>query len=165
MTFLSPSIIVALATCGRIGYMGKAPGTNGAAVGLIAFILLYYSVYGVSPIAYSIIVGLITAMAIWVCGRAEVLLKERDPSVVILDEIVALPFCFLGLDSMLQSGQAWWVLILGFVLFRFFDIVKPWPINPLQKLPGGWGVVVDDLAAALATAFTLHVLLFVVALF
>jgi phosphatidylglycerophosphatase A len=59
--------------------------------------------------------------------------------------VVPTPLAFLGL------------LVVGFGLFRFFDIRKPWVINSLQDLPGGWGVVLDDTAAALATCATLHI--------
>ena len=160
MPTLSSQHILALATFGRIAYMGKAPGTNGALIGLIVFALVHYTLYPMMPLVYAGLVGLVIVLAIWICGKAERLLGKRDPAVVILDEAVALPLCFLGFGEALQSIQAAWLLPTGFILFRFFDIVKPWPIHQLQALPGGLGVVVDDLAAALATAGMLHTLHF-----
>lgn len=97
--------------------------------------------------------------AIWICGRAEQILGETDPSSVVLDEIVAMPFCFcpwLLKQSFFFAGPLHSHLahpslasfVVAFALFRFFDVVKPPPIRQLQRLPGGWGVVVDDLVAA-----------------
>jgi phosphatidylglycerophosphatase A len=75
---------------------------------------------------------------------------------VILDEFVVMPICFLGLDSWILGGQAWLVLLLGFLLFRLFDISKPFFIGQLDKIDGGWGILLDDVAAALVTCVCLH---------
>ena len=75
-----------------------------------------------------------------------------------LDEFVVIPLCFLGLQKLLQSGIGWVVVIVGFVVFRIFDIAKPFGIKRLQDLPGGYGVVADDLAAAFLTSIVLHLL-------
>jgi phosphatidylglycerophosphatase A len=95
-------------------------------------------------------------VAIAFCGEAEIRLGKRDPSEVILDEVVAMPLCFLGWQWLVGPVPAWAVLLAGFALFRLYDIWKPWVIDSLQSLPGGWGVVLDDTAAALATCATLH---------
>lgn len=147
--------ITNLATCGPLGSWGPAPGTNGALLGWAGFIVLHYSLaWQPGPIE----LGLLALAAVIICGIAERRLGQRDPSQVILDEVVAMPICFLGLDPLhLYTSQAWLVLLAGLTLFRFFDVVKPWPIHYLQSLPGGWGIVIDDLGAALATAFTLHI--------
>jgi phosphatidylglycerophosphatase A len=105
------------------------------------------------------------ALSVWVCGRAERLLQRQDPPSVVLDEIAALPLCFvpwvagewlrkgaLPAPHALLSARTWWVTALLFALFRLFDILKPWPIRQSQRLPGGWGVTVDDALAALAVA-------------
>jgi phosphatidylglycerophosphatase A len=83
-------------------------------------------------------------------------LNKRDPGEVILDEVVAMPLCFLGWWQLLTVWPAWSVLLAGFLLFRVYDIVKPFGIRRLQALPGGWGVVIDDTVAALAACGTLH---------
>jgi phosphatidylglycerophosphatase A len=103
-------------------------------------------------------------VAVAVCGEAEIRLGKSDPGEVILDEFVAMPLCFLGAPRLLQIAPAWEVLLAGFAVFRFFDIAKPLGIRRLQSLPGGWGVVVDDLAAALATCATMHAAAWVCAL-
>ena len=90
------------------------------------------------------------------------LLGKRDPGSVVFDEIIALPLCFAGWVSSLYfangsmpewvyffKGTNWFLSVVIFLLFRFFDIVKPWPIGSSQSLPGGWGVTIDDLLAAL----------------
>ena len=75
---------------------------------------------------------------------------------MILDEFVVVPLCFLGWPALAAVVPAWVVFVLGFALFRLFDITKPFGIYSLQDLPGGWGVVVDDVAAALAACVVLH---------
>ena len=83
-------------------------------------------------------------------------MAKKDPGEVILDEFVAMPLCFLGWPAMLHPLQPWAVFLLGLGLFRLFDILKPFGIRRLQYLPGGWGIVIDDTAAALAACATLH---------
>jgi phosphatidylglycerophosphatase A len=78
---------------------------------------------------------------------------------VILDEFIAMPLCFLGWRALPAVLPTWAVLLAGFALFRLFDIWKPLGIRRLQALPGGWGVVADDLVAALAACATLHITL------
>jgi phosphatidylglycerophosphatase A len=141
-----------------VGRIPFAPGTFGSFVGFIWFACLLatgrYEVYLLGALG-----GF--ALSVWLCGAAEKILKQRDPSSVVLDEIIAIPFCFLPwvtfqwlpqqqLPSLgaFISGDAWWGSLGIFVLFRIFDIAKPWPIRQSQNLPGGWGVTIDDLLAA-----------------
>jgi len=101
-------------------------------------------------------------IAIGVCGEAEFRLGRRDPGEVILDEFVVMPLCFLGWPVLAVNLPNWVIFLAGFALFRFFDIIKPFGIKRLQTLPGGWGVVMDDVAAALAACATLHALVAIV---
>lgn len=94
--------------------------------------------------------------AVALCGEAEHRLGQKDPGEVILDEFVVMPLCFLGWESLIGRIPPWAVLLVGFGLFRFFDILKPLGISRLQRWPGGWGIVADDLGAALAACATLH---------
>jgi phosphatidylglycerophosphatase A len=147
--------VVGIATLGPLGRRLRAPGTWGSAAGTLYFVLCF---------AYMGIVGNLIAsaigayIAVGICGEAEVRLGRRDPGEVILDEFVAMPLCFLGWQWIAepQTLQFAGLLLAGFALFRFYDIRKPLVINSLQSLPGGWGIVVDDTAAALATCATLH---------
>jgi phosphatidylglycerophosphatase A len=160
--FLPSSLVLAFATLGPVGRRRRAPGTWGSAAGMLYFTVFFWPLgfwpwSAVWTLLFSL-PGLYFAVAI--CGEAEFRLGRRDPGEVILDEFTAMPLCFLGwpaLAGMLPSWAApWAVFVAGFLLFRLFDITKPLGIHKLQDLPGGWGIVVDDVAAALATCAVLH---------
>jgi phosphatidylglycerophosphatase A len=91
---------------------------------------------------------------------------QKDPRMANLDELLAIPLCFWPAEFILskfsqQTFDTFLWLAVGFLLFRFFDIVKPFGIRKLESIPGGWGIVCDDIAAALATTACLTVLGFV----
>ena len=131
-----------------------APGTWGALAGLLATAVFLPRASPGLVLAVSLIAGL---LAVGVCGEAERRLGRSDPGEVILDEFVVIPLCLLGWRELAGSPPFWVAAVAGFALFRFFDILKPLGIARLQGLPGGWGVVADDAAAALAACVTLHV--------
>jgi len=157
--FLPTSMVLAFATVGPFGRMRKAPGTWGSVAGLLYFTVFFHGLGVVGTLIFSAL-GIYFAVAM--CGEAEFRLAQRDPGGVVLDEFVAMPLCFLGwpsLAALLPSWSAPWSLFIGgFALFRFFDVLKPLGIARLQDLPDGWGVVADDVAAALAACITLHVI-------
>ena len=101
--------------------------------------------------------------AVAICGEAEERLQKKDPGEVILDEFVAMPLCFLGWPTLIAGAPvpAWAVGLAGFALFRVFDILKPFGIARLQSLRAGLGVVVDDLAAALAAGGVMHLAIWI----
>jgi len=145
-------LILGLTTFGPIGRL-KAPGTWGSVCGILLFTVLFAYL---PPVPYLLLSLLFIFLAVPLCEEAEIRLAQRDPGCVILDEFVAIPICFLGIPF--QPGQPAWAWILGgFLLFRFFDILKPLGINKLQNLAGGWGVVADDIAAAVATNIVLQI--------
>ena len=148
-------LVLALARLGPIGARLPAPGTWGSAVGLLwVWTAFWWPQLGPGCTLALILASTYAAVA--VCGEGELRLGKTDPGEIILDEFVAMPLCFLGWPRLLEGVPAWGVLLAGFAVFRFFDIVKPLGIRRLQSLPGGWGVVIDDTAAALATCATLH---------
>ncbi len=148
-------LVLALARIGPIGAHLPAPGTWGSAVGLLWVVgAFWWPQLGPGCTLALILASSYAAVAI--CGEAELRLGKTDPGEVILDEVVAMPLCFLGWPVLVGPLPAWGVLLAGFAVFRFYDILKPLGIKRLQALPGGWGVVVDDLAAGLATCATLH---------
>ncbi|MEM8550171.1 MAG: phosphatidylglycerophosphatase A [Verrucomicrobiota bacterium] len=152
---LPTPLVLGVATLGPIGTKLKAPGTMGSIAGIVWYTVAFHYT---TPLGYVLLLALSVYVAIAFCGEAEVRLYKRDPGEVILDELVAVPLCFFGLQGAISAlgPWAWTVMLGGFALFRFFDILKPLGIRKLQELPGGAGVVVDDLAAALATCLVLH---------
>ncbi|PTX94553.1 phosphatidylglycerophosphatase A [Opitutus sp. ER46] len=145
--------IVALATLGPVGRKLPAPGTWGSLAGLLYF-TVFFSRMTVFENLVASAVGFVVAAL--VCGLAEVRMGRTDPGEVILDEFVAMPLCFLGWPMLVQRWPVWAVLLGGFALFRLFDIVKPFGIRRLQAVRGGWGVAIDDTAAALVACASLH---------
>lgn len=141
------------ATLWGLGRLGRGPGTLGSVAGVLWFTVLAQTI---GTTATLVLTAVLLPPAVWLCGEAEMRLRKTDPGEVILDEFVVIPLCFIGLSGVLAQGHAWLVLALGFGLFRLFDIAKPPPIRQLQRLPGGLGIVVDDLAAALVTCACLH---------
>ena len=131
-----------------------APGTWGSLAGLLYFAVFFQR----APIGAVIVASLVGSyLAVAICGEAEIRLREKDPGKVVLDEVIAIPLCFLGWRTLLGQAPVWALLLAGFLLFRLFDILKPFGIRRLQTLPGGWGVVADDAAAALVACAALHV--------
>jgi phosphatidylglycerophosphatase A len=92
------------------------------------------------------------ALSIPICGRCERILGVRDPAAVNLDEFVAMPLCFWPVQHLCAPVSPWLLLAFGFLLFRLFDVWKPFGIAAVQRLPGGWGIVLDDLLAAIFAA-------------
>lgn len=152
---LPDKLVLNAATLGPIGFKTKAPGTLGSIVGIFWYIVAFHHL---APFEYLLLLLLSAYVSMAICDQAEIRMKMRDPGVIILDEFVAIPFCFIGLFDPAQYGITllWPWLLAGFLLFRFFDILKPLGINKLQKMEGGVGVVADDLGAALITCAMLH---------
>jgi phosphatidylglycerophosphatase A len=142
-----------LATLGPVGRL-PAPGTWGSLVGIPWALLVWGGSLG-PGIPWVLLSGSLAA-GVLLCGMAEKSLGRRDPGEVIFDEFAAIPLCFIGLPTLTEGVPSWFVLLAGFSLFRVLDILKPAGLRRLQDLPGGWGVMADDVAAALATCALLH---------
>ena len=138
-----------------------APGTFGSVVGLGWFALLLAPG---KPWLFIAGISASVVASVWFCGEAEKLLGQRDPPSVVLDEIIAIPICFaawvwvkFNQEGVLPTVDYFFVgnwprTLAVFLAFRFFDVLKPWPIRQSQSLPGGWGVTVDDVLAAVAVS-------------
>lgn len=135
------SLSKAIATALGAGYSPIAPGTCGTAVTVpLAYVLAPVPLWH-----YALVVLGLTAIAIWAAGRADQAWGTHDSGRIVIDEVVG----YLATVALVDRGH-WVPLVAGFVVFRFFDIAKPPPIRWLdQNLPGGFGVVLDDIAAGI----------------
>lgn len=155
--FLPSATVLGCATLGPIGRKLPAPGTWGSVAGLLYFTVFFFQLGVVGTLIFTAI-GAYLAVAL--CGEAEFRLGRKDPGEVILDEFIAMPLCFIGWRALEAIVPAWAVFLIGLGLFRVYDILKPLGIKRMQELPGGWGIVVDDLVAALLACATMHVAAF-----
>ena len=130
--------VVFLATGCYAGYAPVAPGTFGTLVA----IPLCYLLSRVSPVYAILILALFTGFAVWMSGEAERIFDKKDSGFIVIDEMAGLLVTLFLIPWSVES------VVIGFFLFRLMDIAKPFPIRRLEtKLPGGWGVVGDDLLA------------------
>ena len=129
------------------GYVPFAPGTFAS---LEAALLYAFIGRRLAPLPY----GLLLA-ALFLAGTAAAdtfarILKQKDPRPVVIDEVVG-----QGI-ALFLAPPGWGWIAVGFVLFRVFDVLKPWPIRNLERLPGGWGIMADDVLAGVASALVLQ---------
>ena len=146
-------LAVVLATVGPIGYLPVAPGTVGS---LAALPLLpgLAAVRDRSVVAYAVAVVVFAAVAVWAAGRAEDALGGNDHSAIVIDEVAG-----MVVAGILLPGT-WAAAALAFVLFRLFDVVKPYPANLIdERVEGGLGVVGDDLVAGIYAGLAGRVIL------
>jgi phosphatidylglycerophosphatase A len=138
-----------LATGFGIGLIPVMPGTFGSLLGLpLAWLV------GRSELPVGVrfaLEGAILLAGVPLCGRAARLIGRPDPGSVVYDEIAAIPLVFLSVPLTFSTA------ILGFLWFRVFDIAKPWPVHRLERIPGGLGIMIDDVAAALYAAIALWI--------
>jgi phosphatidylglycerophosphatase A len=129
---------LALATALGAGYLPKAPGTWGSAVGLLLWLVLPASAWvQATAIAFVLVAGT------WSAGVAERHFGRHDPGQVVIDEVAGM------LITMFLNPAGWVSALLGFLLFRAADIVKPFPARRFEGLPGGFGIMADDVMAAI----------------
>jgi phosphatidylglycerophosphatase A len=145
ITFLS----IAVATALGVGYIPVAPGTAGSAVGLVLWAILPASaVVQTAVILVMLVAGSITGSV------AEQHFKRTDPRQVVLDEVMG-----MLITLYLIPGVTWSGALIGFLLFRAADVVKPFPANRLERLHGGLGVMADDAMAAVYANLALRLIL------
>ena len=131
-----------LATCFKIGHLPIAPGTWGSLAAVIGWWLwLQY----LDPLVFIVLIITIFIIGVFAINIIIDHTGEKDPSRVVIDEVSGQ---WLGL-LMLPDGMLY--IAGAFILFRFLDIIKPWPIRKLEQFPKGWGVMLDDMLAGLLT--------------
>ncbi len=139
--------VMFLATGGYIGRIPIAPGTFGSLIGIpIAYA---FSLMG-KPTAFTAVVLIILA-AVWIAHLAEKQLKQKDPGCIVIDEVAGMCVALVGVPF------TWFTGLAGFFMFRALDILKPPPVRQLdRRLGGGWGIVMDDVAAGAMTNIVLR---------
>jgi phosphatidylglycerophosphatase A len=139
-----------LATCFGIGWIPRAPGTFASASALpLGWVLV--TAGWPALLAGSV---LVTLLGIWACGLHARRVGLYDPSECVLDEVAGQWFALIPIGLQVRASD-WRLYGIAFLLFRLFDIFKPWPISAAEKLPGGFGVMLDDVLAGLAAAVLL----------
>ena len=146
------SLALALATWFGCGYVPKGPGTAGA-LGAVAVAWLLVGLLRQPPVSLALAAGLLLAPAVWAANRACEHWKAKDPQRVVIDEVLGQWLTLAATPSL--SWRSW---LAAFVLFRLFDIFKPFPVDAAERLPSGWGVIADDLVAGLYGAVVLGLL-------
>ena len=161
-----PRLALFIATAGGLGYLPKAPGTLGSLAGAA----LYWAIFkiceaGIQSAAHSgaevlpppaalsfafqcFLAPLLLILGVWASGIVEKYSKVTDPQFVVIDEVSGQQLALL-LGSTWATALNWKYLIVGFLLFRLFDIWKPTPARQAESLPGGWGIMADDWVAGI----------------
>ncbi|MEC7470150.1 MAG: phosphatidylglycerophosphatase A [Pseudomonadota bacterium] len=135
------------------GLIPFMPGTFGSLAALPLLIPFLY----LPPITLLIAAVLASAIGIYLCGKTADDMQVHDHGSIVWDEVAGILLTFLWVPLSL------WTVVAGFLLFRFFDIVKPWPIGPVDKyVSGGLGIMLDDVIAGLMACASLHGLIWIV---
>ncbi len=147
MNKFTREVVLFLAQGAYSGRAPVAPGTAGTAVGVLAYLWMRR----LSPAAYVPFCLLVVLIGMWIADQAEDLLGRKDHPSIVIDEVAGY------LVSMTMLPGTWSFIIAAFVLFRFFDIIKPYPLKRLQNLRGGVGVMTDDIGAGVYTNLVLRI--------
>jgi phosphatidylglycerophosphatase A len=144
-------LAVTIATWFGCGYFPWGPGTIGALTGLLIAMALHFYL-GAGRLALLVATLVLLGPAIWASTTTARIVAKSDPGIVVVDEVLGQWTTLLG-----AAAFHWKTLLAGFLLFRVFDIWKPWPVREFEKLPGGAGIVADDLAAGIYGALILYI--------
>ena len=154
-----------VASCFGLGWLPLVPGTWGSLPPAIIFgLMCQFDASGLWVSAVMVALAVAGSIVCVEFGPAVIAATgEVDPHEVVADELAGQAITFLAIlfaaISGLSTRQIWLTTLIGFVLFRVFDVAKPWPINGLQKLPEGWGILADDLMAGVYAAIVLLICL------
>ncbi|MFH1654171.1 MAG: phosphatidylglycerophosphatase A [Pseudomonadota bacterium] len=149
-------IIKMLANGFYLGHIPVGPGTFGSLIG----VLIYYFICRWLSIPMQIVTFIpFFFLSVWVSNEAIKIYNDEDPKQVVIDEVAGILITYLA------HPFSWKMIIVGFILFRFFDILKPFPIKRVEKIfPGGWGIVMDDIVAGIFANFSLWVIFMIIKL-
>ncbi len=143
-------VAVLVGSFGMTGFFPVAPATFASAVATAVLAVLYPRLH--SPAAFAFVCGAIFLVGVWSAGRLE-RLYGTDPSAAVIDEVLGMALALAGAPIRAST------LVLGFLFFRVFDVVKPPPVRALERLPGGWGIMADDACAGVYAAILLRAVL------
>jgi len=144
-------LAVFVATVAYCGYFPIAPGTVGSAAGLVVYLLVWWTH---SPAVEVALIVAVFAAGVWAATEAERYFGGIDPGPVVIDEVLGMLITL----AFMPVGVA--TAIAGFVLFRIFDVIKPYPANRFERLHGGLGVMADDAMAAVYANLALRALVY-----
>jgi phosphatidylglycerophosphatase A len=147
-----PWLARAIATVGFLGHLRTAPGTAGSLVGLIGGLLAHHQPAWLGWLL--LLVGFVIGVA--VATQVERELGTVDPSCVVIDECWGM---WAVTSAVPLISEVAWLAVIAFILFRAFDIAKPPPLERLGRYAGGWGIMLDDLGAAVYTCLVLRLIL------
>jgi phosphatidylglycerophosphatase A len=141
-------LFMGIATGFGAGYLPRAPGTWGSLLALP----LHFFLRQLEPSHYALALGAIFFLAVISAGQAEKILDRKDPGVVVIDEVIGM------LITLIAAPDNPLIWLLGFGLFRLFDIFKPFPIRLIdQRINGGMGIVLDDVLAGIYSLIVLQI--------
>jgi phosphatidylglycerophosphatase A len=144
-------VAIVLSTWFGCGYFPWGPGT----IGSLAAVLIAAALHtwlGADRLELLLLTLLLLGPAIWAATQTERLLDREDPGLVVIDEVLGQWVTLLG-----ATALRWKTFVAAFILFRLFDIWKPWPVRWFETLPEGIGIIADDLAAGLYGALMLYI--------
>jgi len=143
-------LAVLIATVGYCGYFPIAPGTVGSAAGLVVYLLVWWSG---SPVVEVALIAVLFGAGVWAGTIAERFFGGIDPGPIVMDEVVGMLITLAFIPVGISGALA------GFVLFRVYDVIKPYPAGRFEQLHGGLGVMADDAMAGVYANLTLRLLL------
>ncbi len=143
-------LALTVATWFGCGYFPWGPGSVGALAAVLIAALL--ARYGLGRWWLALLIAGLLLPAIWASSRTARIVKRKDPGLVVVDEVLGQWVALLG-----APARNWKIFVAAFLLFRLFDIWKPWPVRNLEQLPEGIGIVADDLGAGLYAAAILYI--------
>lgn len=152
-------VVLAIASAGGVGFLRPASGTWGSLVPFLVALPMALLCPQFGPASLAVVAVVATVLGLLTAGLAARLMGRGDPSQVVIDEVAGQAVTLALLPAAVWQHQAGSGLLLGFVLFRVFDIAKPWPIGWLERLPGSLGIMADDLAAGLVAGLITGALL------
>ena len=143
-------LAVFVATVGYCGYSPIAPGTVGSAAGLVVYLLVWWAQ---SPVLEAALILGLFGVGVWAGTAAERYFGGIDPGPIVIDEVVGM------LITLAFIPVGWSAALAGFVLFRIFDVIKPYPAGRFERLHGGLGVMADDAMAAVYANLSLRLVM------